>query len=354
MCFCNRSRRLLCGTFLYCSGTAGFTFAQDSKPSADIDESRWFKNVRQLTKADMKLARSGEGYFSPDGKRVCFQAYPEGQNDYQIYAVNVDGSNLQMVSTGTGATTCAYFHPDNKRMLFGSNHLDTRAVAPPTGESAGSTGRNYNWSFYPGMDIFEYSFETKSLTRLTDAPGYDAEGSYSPDGKLIVFTSMRDNDQEIYIMRADGSSPRRITNSKGYDGGPFFSPDGKQIVYRSDRKGDGNLQIFVNNLEGTAERDLTDGETLHWCPFWHPSGKWLIYTHADHGGQSRPNYDLHLLSVDGKQDLRVTTHPEFDGLPVFSPDGKTLMWTAKRNGISSAQLFLADFVGLTPSGELSK
>ena len=107
------------------------------------------------------------------------------------------------------------------------------------------------------MDIFTADLDGKNLVRLTDTPGYDAEGSYSADGSQIVFTSFRDGDAEIYIMDADGKNPRRITHAKGYDGGPFFSPDGKRIIYRSDRKGNDLLQIYVNNTEGTAERALT-------------------------------------------------------------------------------------------------
>lgn len=317
------------------------------------DEARWFTNVRQITRAEMGLDRAGEAYFSPDGKRICFQAYPKGKSDYQIYVMNLDGSGLKMVSTGEGATTCAYFHPDGSRLIFASNHLDPRAAADPTSAPARGGGRSYAWSFYPGMDIFEYTFADGSLKRLTTADGYDAEGAYSPDGKLIVFSSMRDGDQEIYIMNADGTQPRRITRAKGYDGGPFFSPDGKRITYRSDRRGDGNLQVFVNNLEGTDEVALTGNGVLHWCPFWHPSGKWLIYTRGIHSPGGPPRYDLVLLRDDGSEMWPVTSDPAFDGLPVFSPDGKMLMWTSRRGGLEAAQVFVADFVGLSADGKLA-
>jgi Tol biopolymer transport system component len=308
----------------------------------------------------MGLARSGEAYFSPDGKQVCFQAYPTGRSDYQIYVMHVDGSGLKVISTGQGATTCSFFHPDGKRVLFASNHLDQRPPVPPELEAqsaAASPSSRYKWDVYPGMDLFEYTLATGTLKQLTKADGYDAEGSYSPDGKSIVFTSMRDGDREIYICDADGSNPRRITYAKGYDGGPFFSPGGERIVYRSDRKGDGNMQIFVNNLEGTSEKAVTGGDVLHWCPYWHPSGKWLIFTHADHGtaeNPKRPNYDLYLVRDDGSQTIRVTSDEAFDGLPVFSPDGKRLMWTSKRGGLAAPQIFVADFVGLTPEGELAR
>lgn len=322
-------------------------FAQSA--AATDEESRWLRNIRQVTSTAHGLDRAGEAYFSPDGRRICFQAYPAGKSDYQIYVMDLPDGKPQMVSTGTGATTCAYFHPDGNRLLFGSNHLDPRPVAPPSGESP-SGARSYAWSFYPGMDVFEYNLATRELRPLITAPGYDAEASYSADGKHIVFTSMRDGDQEIYVCDADGANPRRITRSKGYDGGPFFSPDGLALVYRSDRKGDGNLQIFLNTIAGDAERAITGDDVLNWCPYWHPSGKWLIFTRADHRG--RPNYDLYLLSVDGKQTHRVTHDAEFDGLPVFSADGRSVLWTSKRGGLEGAQIFIADCVGLLPTGEL--
>jgi Tol biopolymer transport system component len=303
----------------------------------------------------MGFDKAGEAYFSADGSLICFQATPKGQKDYQIYVASADGSNVRMVSTGSGATTCAYFHPDGKRLLFASNHLDPRPVETPpeVKEAVQQAGqRSYQWTFYPGMDLFECTLADGKLRQLTNAPGYDAEGSYSPDGNLIVFSSMRDGDQEVYICNQDGSSPRRITNVRGYDGGPFFSPDGRRIVYRSDRRGDGNMQIFTNSIDGNDERPITGDHVLHWCPYWHPSGRWLIFTRAEHRG--RPNYDLYMLRDDGSECLRVTSDPAFDGLPVFSPDGRRLMWTSKRGGLDGAQVFVADFVGLTPAGETAR
>lgn len=339
-----------------CSSLAGL-FLSATTALAQIptlhssDEGRWIKNVRQLTSRDMGLTKAGEAYFSPDGKNICFQAFPAGKDEYQIYVMALDGAAPRMISTGQGATTCAYFHPDGQRVLFASNHRDPRAVDLPADFARNVGGRNYLWSFFPGMDVYEYSLASGELKALIEAPGYDAEASYSPDGRQLIFTSMRDGDQEIYLCDADGKNARRITNAPGYDGGPFFSPDGRRIVYRSDRKGDGNLQIFVNSVSGDAERALTRGDVLHWCPFWHPSGKWLIYTRADHSS-GPPNYDLFLLGVDQPKEIRITDDRAFDGLPVFSPDGRKLLWTSKRGGLDEAQVFIADFLGLTPDGSL--
>jgi Tol biopolymer transport system component len=313
-------------------------------PHVKEAESQFLANMTQLTDTSMGLGKAGEAYFSPDGKSIIFQATPAGQAEYQIYTMDLTSRKPKMVSTGKGACTCAFFHPKARKIMYASSHLDPTLDQPkPPKESKG-----YEWDFNKHMDIFEADPDGGNLHRLTDAPGYDAEGSYSPNGKQIVFTSMRDGDQEIYVMNADGTNQRRLTNGKGYDGGPFFSPDGKTILYRGDRRGDDkmNLQIRMVNVDGTNDRPITDNPIFNWCPFWHPSGKSFIFTQTDHGAHARgekPNYDLFMMATDGTKLTRITFDADFDGLPVFSPDGKRLMWTSKRGDLSEAQVFLADF-----------
>ncbi len=326
-----------------------------------IREARHLTNIRQVT---FGFPRAGEGYFSPDTSKVIFQAYPPvlptiflqpapNQESYQIYLADLlKNATPKLVSTGKGQCTCAAFHPDGQSILFASSHLDPDVDAPrPHRGPAYSRTERYKWEFPEHMDIFKADLDGQHLVRLTDAPGYDAEGSYSPDGKQIIFTSFRDGNAEIYIMDADGSHPRRITHAPGYDGGPFFSPDGRRIIYRSDRKDNDLLQIFVNNTEGTAERQLTDDDNVNWGPYWHPDGQHIIYATSKHGHQ---NYELYLMNVDTRAQERITFHEGFDGLPVFSPDGKRLLWTSSgRTPDHKSQLFLADFT-LTPTTEASR
>ncbi len=329
-------------------GAAGFANAAGDPNAKELNskeaESQYLANVTQLTDTSMGLGKAGEAYFSPDGKSIIFQATPAGQTEYQIYTMDLAARKPKMVSTGKGACTCAFFHPHAKKILFASSHLDPTLGQPKLPKES----KGYAWDFNEHMDIFEADLDGGNLHRLTDAPGYDAEGSYSPDGKHIVFTSMRDGDQEIYVMDADGKNQRRLTDAKGYDGGPFFSPDGKTILYRGDRRGDDkmNLQIRMVNADGADDRAITDNPVFNWCPFWYPSGKCFIFTQTDHGAYARgekPNYDLWMMTPGGANVTRITFDPEFDGLPVFSPDGKRLMWTSKRGGLTEAQVFIADF-----------
>ena len=325
-------------------------------PAEDAaNEARHLTNIRQVTGG---FSKAGEGYFRPDGKAIIFQAARRpapsifheakpGEDDYQIYTADLaPDAEPKLVSTGKGKTTCSYYRPDGKAILFASSHLDpalAKSDSAATGAKvpAYSRSERYRWDFDPHMDIFQADPDGSNLVRLTDTPGYDAEGSYSPDGSHILFTSSRDGDPEIYEMDADGKNPRRITRSPGYDGGPFYSPDGKRIVYRSDRKGDDLLQLYINNVEGTAERALTTNRDVNWGPYFYKDSRHLIYATSRQGHQ---NYELYLMDADTGSDERITFRDGFDGLPAFSPDGSQLLWTSKgRTADNTSQLFIADF-----------
>ena len=288
---------------------------------------------------------------------------------YQIYsqsAPSKGGGEVQdaagvprLISTGRGRTTCAYFAPDGKSLIYASSHLDpqlkeTEAKSRQQQAEDKKTGkrRRYQWDFDPAMEIFHAHLDGSGLTRLTKAPGYDAECAYSPDGKQIVFCSDRDGDPDLYIMDAAGGNVRQLTNSRGYDGGPFFSPDGKWIVFRSDRKQENFLQIMAIGVDGKHETALTDNVGVNWAPYWHPTEPYVIWTGADHSNPNvRPNYDLWMTRYEIKPDgvravgpkIRVTDHPAADVLPVFSPDGRRLMWTSSRGDGHTSQLWIADF-----------
>lgn len=325
---------------------------QGGEPASQ--EGKYLKNIRQVTHG---FVRAGEGYFSPDMKKIIFQAEERGVNNpfYQIYTLDLASKRSRRVSTGEGKTTCSYFHPDGKKIIFASSHLDPEASKYYTEEYKARAEerktkkrRRYQWDFDPYMDIFEANPDGTKMKRLTKTKGYDAEGSYSPDGKHIVFCSNRsgENNLELYIMQADGSNVRKLTNAPGcYNGGPFFSPDGKKVIFRSDRKKKDHLQLYVINVDGTGEKALTDNlNWVYWAPYWYRDGKHIVYTAADHSDPSkRPNYDLYWMNLETGKKIRLTTNPGADVLPVFSPDGRQIMWTSTRAEDRSSQLFIADF-----------
>jgi TolB protein len=349
--------RSFAGIVLGIAATVSFPAA--GLRAADLTGGNWtveaahLANIRQVT---FDLPRAGEGYFSPDGSLIVYQAYPVGYPFYQIYVQPVDERTPRLVSTGRGRTTCAYFSRDGQKILFASAHSHPEiALEEKKARELEVTGgrRRYQWDFDPYMDLYVVDLDGTNMRQLTDAPGYDAEGSYSFDGQRIVFTSTRDGDPDLYVMDADGSRVRQLTNVDGYDGGPFFSPDDKWIIFRSDRDKEHMLQLYAISVDGQHEVQLTsDLNTVNWAPYFHPSGDYLVWTRADYSrGPMGANFDLWTMEIEhgdshftGGQTTRITDHPAADVLPVFSPDGAKLMWTSSRTEDGSSQLWIADWL----------
>jgi Tol biopolymer transport system component len=314
---------------------------------------RHLANIRQLTFG----GENAEAYFSPDGTRLIFQSTREGVPCDQIFTMKIDGSDLTRVSTGGGRTTCGYFYPGGKSVLYASTHGADTACPPKPGFT-----RGYVWPIHASYDIYRANADGSGLTPLTRTPGYDAEATIAPDG-LITFTSLRGGDMEIYTMRADGSDVRRLTNRPGPDGGPFFSWDGKQIAFRGRLLGPGRemddyrsllkealwrpteLELFVMNRDGSNLRQVTKLGGANFAPSWHPDGTRLVFSSnlADPKGR---NFDIYLVNLDGSGLERVTVNDTFDGFPMFSPDGRKLVFASNRNAKSEGEtnVFIADWI----------
>ncbi len=317
-------------------------------------DEKHLKNVQQLTFG----GENAEAYFSPEEDKLIFQSTRAPYECDQMFTMNIDGSDKELISSGKGRTTCGYFLNGGENIIYASTHLDGEACPPRP-----SFSRGYVWPIYDSYDLFVADADGSNLERLTDAPGYDAEATVSPDGSRIVFTSMRDGDLEIYTMRSDGSELRRLTHEKGYDGGAFFSADGRQIVFRAHYPTDPNalaryeelladgliepsvLEIYVMNSDGTDQRQVTSNGAANFCPYFHPDGKRIIFSSnvADPKGR---NFDLFMINVDGTGLERITTDPSFDGFPMFTRDGKKLVFASNRNAKEEGEtnIFIADWI----------
>lgn len=324
-----------------------------SQTVAALPQEKHLRNLRQLTFG----GENAEAYFSANGKKLSFQSTRDKRECDQIYTMNIDGSDVRMVSNGSGRTTCAYFRPNGKRVLYSSTHLGSKECPPRPDYSKG-----YVWAVYPSFDIFTVKPDGSGLKQLTATPGYDAETTISKNGKL-VFTSMRDGDLDIYTMDANGKNVRRLTNELGYDGGPFWSYDGKQIVYRAHHpqsprdKADyadllkqnlirpTTLEIWVMNADGSNKRQVTRNGKANFAPYFFPDGKRLIFASnfADPKGR---DFDLYMINVDGTGPERITYHDTFDGFPMFSPDGRKIVFASNRNAQNrgDTNIFIADWV----------
>jgi len=333
--------------------------APPAAPSEPIDwaaaEAGILEQQTQLTFPD-RFVRAGEAYFSPDGRRVIFQAVEqptdgsEPEGFYAMFVADlVDGGaqstdgergeprwrleNIRRISPAGSANTCGWFHPsDPDRILFAST------IGPPTESSPPGYQRGtsrYRWSFPPETRLVEVDLRKLPLVPLKhdraaagasgtaptfaadipkdalkvlygDGRAYAAEGSISKDGRTLLFCSLESNLGDLFVLDLASGAVTPIVEAPGYDGGPFFSPDGHRICYRSDRAGDNHLQLYVADLirdeDGRVtgagpEYAVTANLDVNWCPYWHPAGAHLVYATSAMGHR---NYEVFI--VDAKSD----------------------------------------------------
>jgi Tol biopolymer transport system component len=325
-----------------------------------------FRNVRQLTYG----GDNAEGYFGFDNKHITFQrtAPKDGLMCDQIFYGDVStmcdtvgGFCFHPVSTGKGRTTCAFLMPDGRHLLYATTHLsggDTCPKAPDRKEI-----KKYVWPIYSTYDIVIADLKGRVTRPLTKTKGYDAEATISPDGKKIIFTSMRNGDLDLYTMNLDGSGVKQITHHLGYDGGAWFSPDSKKIVWRASRPKTAEeikeykellawdlvmptqMEVFVANADGSDARQVTKLGKANWAPNFTPDGRKIIFA-SDYEYERGFPFNLYLINPDGSGLEKISHDGGFDAFPAFSPDGKKFIFSSNRNngGTHATNLFICDWI----------
>lgn len=314
---------------------------------------RRLSNIRQLTFG----GQNAEGYFSFDETMLSFQSTRDSFRCDQQFVMDLASGKTWLVSTGKGRTTCGYFFPDGKRLLFASTHHMNKDCPPPPDYS-----RGYVWQVSPEYDIFTVNLDGSDVRQLTTTPRYDAEATVSPTGDRIIFTSLRNGDLDLYSMNLDGSDVRQLTHELGYDGGAFYSWDGQRIVYRSWHYSDTagvrqyketlaqdlvrptRMEIMIMNADGSGKKQITNNGSANFAPFFLPDNKRIIFASNLKNPRGR-NFDLFLINDDGTGLEQVTYNETFDSFPMFTRDGKRLVFASNRNGKVEGEtnLFIADW-----------
>jgi Tol biopolymer transport system component len=358
---------LFAGTLIFaCTASKKASSAAESyNAAADtlrLPAESHLRNMRQLTFG----GDNAEAYFSFNGKQLAFQATNEkwGAACDQIFYMPIDkgtngGQKPPLVSTGKGKTTCSYFMPGDKTILYASTHESGEACP----EAPRLVGGKYVWAIHKEFDIYVADLQGNVVKKLTNSPGYDAEGTVSPDGKKIVFTSTRSGDLELWTMNIDGSNQRQVTNGLGYDGGAFFSPDSKQLVFRASRPKTEEeiknykdllaqglvqptaMEIYTCDVDGSNLKQITNLGGANWAPYMHPSGKRILFS-SNHHSKSGRQFNIFAINTDGTGLSQITFDPAFDSFPMFSPNGKHLVFASNRNngGSRDTNVFLAEWV----------
>ena len=333
-------------------GAAAGEMPVPAKDTLTFPNETHLANLRQLTFG----GQNAEAYFSRDGSELIFQSTRGDLECDAIFRMNSDGTGVRQLSSGRGVTTCAFIAPDDRAVIYASTHLQHERCPPKPDHS-----RGYVWPLHDAYDIFRADPDGGNPRQLTTTPGYDAEAVYSPRGDRIVFTSVRSGDLELYLMNPDGSGVEQLTNAPGYDGGAFFSLDGEWIVWRASRPtGEaladyrallaadlirpGKLELYIMNLKERAPIQITENGAANFGPYWHPDGRHIIFSSNMHDPQGR-NFDLYMIDTDSRKLERINYYEGFDGFPMFSHDGKRLVFASNRFGKVKGEtnIFIADW-----------
>ncbi|MCC5918698.1 MAG: PD40 domain-containing protein [Cryomorphaceae bacterium] len=335
----------------------------DMTPNRDLiyPKEKYFSTIRQLTFG----GDNAEAYWSFDNTKMTFQSnnFNYGLHCDQIYYMDLNTFQYSdgfppRISTGFGRTTCAYFMPGDTAILYASTHLQDMDCPPEPDKSEG-----YVWPIYDIYDIFVANLRGEIVHRLTERQGYDAEATVSPKGDLIVFTSDRSGDLELWTMNIDGSDKKQVTSGLGYDGGAFFSPDGSRLVFRASRpkteeeiktykellkKGlvkPTEMEIYTCKVDGSDLQQVTNLGGANWAPFYHPSGEKILFSSNHHSKKGFP-FNIFMINVDGTGLEQITFDDTFDAFPMFSFDGKKLLFSSNRfnGGTRETNVFVVDWV----------
>lgn len=333
---------------------------------APVSESKHLKNITQLTFG----GDNAEAYFSFDDKKLIFQSNNKawGLDCDQIFALDIAEAKAKgkeyrppLISTGKGRTTCSYFLPGNKKIVYASTHAGDAACPAPV--DMAKSGGKYLWAIYPDFDIYVADLQGKIKKQLTNTKGYDAEATVSPKGDKIVFTSTRNGDLDLYIMDINGKNVKQVTTGLGYDGGAFFSPDGKKMVFRASRPqteteikeykellaqnlvAPTNMELYTCNIDGSDLKQITHLGKANWAPFYHPSGKKIIFA-SNHHSTKGYDFQLFMINDDGTNLEQITSQSAFNAFPMFSFDGKKIVFSSNRDngGTRDTNVFIAEWV----------
>ncbi len=314
-------------------------------------DERHFAKLWKLTSG----GENAEAYWSFAGDRLVLQRRNEQEDILcdRIFVTHPSTGALEQVSDGRGATTCAFFLPSDRQVVFASTG-SVQADCPPPPDLA----QGYVWALHPEHDLFIKDLDTGATRQVTTSWGYDAEATVAPTGDRIVFTSTRSGDLELWTCALDGSNPVQVTDRPGYDGGAFFSHDGKRLVFRATvfdpaqeaeqiadyrrlladwRVRPSTMEIFVCDADGSNRRQVTALGGANWAPYFTPDDQSVLFTSNHHVGPRSRNFDIFVVGLEGGEPEPVTRYEGFDSFPMFSPNGEYLAFSSNRGGATPGE-----------------
>jgi uncharacterized repeat protein (TIGR01451 family) len=233
--------------------------------------------------------------------RLAYDVYLE--SNYEVLAINADGTNLLNVSNQAGGDADPDWSP---------------------------SGTQIAWvHYYDGAgDIFVADADGSNQVNLTDHPKNDQTPEWSPDGTKIAFTSYRDDDRrEVFVMNADGTNVQKLTTQLCKSHDPAWSPDGSKIAFIC---GENALaEVYVMNADGTGQTRLTeDDKTEYREDFgldWSPDGTQLVFVKYYSSNHNKGN--IYVVDINSKVITQLTDKDSASYGPQWSPDGTKIAFS---------------------------
>ena len=262
--------------------------------------------------------------------QIAFVSYRDGNPE--IYVMDADGKNQRRLTNHLADDDSPSWSPDGKRIAFVSKAFESDR----DGEVHFRDGR-------PTSEIYVMDVDGGNPQNLTLNPGRDFSPAWSPDGKRIAFSSNREGrfNYEIYVMGADGGNPQRLTNDPHADIQPSWSPDGRRIVFSARRAGHFETkfsitnEIYVMEADGRNQRRLTKNPHDDLSPSWSPDGKRIAFSARRDGHVADKwglTYEIYVMDADGRNEQRLTENGVYEGQPSWSPDSRRIAFVSDRDG----------------------
>ena len=280
--------------------------------------------------------------------RIAFVGEPDGNSD--IFSMNADGSGVTRLTDDPAQDEFPLWSPDGHYLAFISNR-------------------------YGSNELFLLDVDNSDLTRLTEVYNVNFV-TWSPDSQSVAFSSMEDGDQNLYVLTLEDGAPKAIANSKDIEAMPNWSPNGDKITYVTMMDQMGTLNSI--SPDGSDRETLFETDTIAmYLPQWSPSGEKIVFIGDIDGigdiylydtvtrqvtnlteSQTTDNIDLSAWSQDGQkivfymldydekdtdiyvldvastEAVQLTDTPGIDTVPVFSPDGQSIIFSTQREEYS--------------------
>jgi TolB protein len=248
------------------------------------------------------------------------------------------GSKIAFVSSRTGFKEVYMCDFDGQNVLQMTNSRSITLTPAISGD-----GNYMAWTDYSKgrPDLYIRNLSTRA-TVVLGKPGVSIDPAWRNGTGEVATTLSFDGDQEIYLVRPNGTISRRLTFSRGIDVSPSFSPDGSQMAFVSQRSG--MPQVFIQGVQGGEARRLTFSGSYNTQPSWSPMGDKIAYSSLQKNGE----INIFTINADGSGLLQLTRGAKDNESPSWSPDGSMIVFMSNRQGRKKLFVMNADGTNQRP------